>query len=320
MPILEPSSYRPPPLLSNAHLQTALPTLFRKVTGVQYERVRIDTPDGDFIDSDFARVGSDKVVIILHGLEGSSDRAYVKGMVKAVNRAGLDAAAVNFRGCSGEINRTLRAYHSGDTDDLSLVIESVAASGTYTEAFLVGFSLGGNVVMKYLGERGNAVHPIISKGVGISVPCDLAASAMKISRPVNKIYLKRFLRMLHEKIKMKMALMPGELDDDGYELISSFKEFDDRYTAPMHGFKDADDYWTRSSCRQFLPGIRVPALLIAAGDDPFLARECYPTEEATANSRLTLEIPDHGGHVGFIRFGSQGEYWSETRTVEFLGE
>jgi len=294
--------------------------VFRKVRGVAYARERIDTPDGDFFDLDWSKVGAARVAVVLHGLEGNSQRSYVLGMVKALNRAGWDAIGLNFRGCSGEINRTARFYHSGDTADLECAISHVASVGEYTEAALVGFSLGGNVVLKYLGERGQQAHSLIKGAVVFSVPCDLTSGALKIGSPDNKLYMKRFLKMLGEKIRLKAAMMPELISHSGFEQLSDFKQFDDRYTAPLHGFASAEDYWRQASSKPLLDKIGVPTLLVNAADDPFLGPECYPKAEANRSSCFFLEIPRCGGHVGFLAFNRLSQYWSESRAVAFLNE
>jgi predicted alpha/beta-fold hydrolase len=192
------------------------------------------------------------------------------------------------------------------------------ADENYSEIALIGFSLGGNVILKYLGERGTQVQSLISKAAAFSVPCDLESSSHHLARSANRIYLKRFLRLLRKKIRMKMAVMPGQIDDHDYKTIKTFKEFDDRYTAPIFGFSSAEDYWRKASCKPFLATVSVPTLLINAADDPFLTDLCHPIEEAKNNPRLFLEIPKFGGHVGFVTFDSDGEYWSESRAVSFL--
>lgn len=320
MPVVAESSYRAPLLFSNPHVQTVYPTLFRKVTGVTYSRKRINTPDEDFIDLDISSVAAERMAIVLHGLEGDSGRGYMLGMVKALNRGGWDAAALNFRGCSGESNRQVRFYHSGDTGDLRTAISQLSIDGRYSEMALVGFSLGGNVVLKYLGECGPNVPAVIRKAAAMSVPCDLTSTSHRLAEPANRMYMKRFLRLLRQKIRMKMAVMPGRLNDDGYERIRNFKDFDDRYTAPVHGFENAEDYWKKASSQPFLRQISVPTLLINAADDPFLTEPCFPVDEAKDNPFLLLEIPDHGGHVGFVTFNRSGEYWSESRVVSFLND
>ena len=319
MPFIAQSDYVAPLLRSNPHIQTIVPTIFRKVAGVEYDRRRIETPDGDFLDLDFSRVGSLRLAIVLHGLEGDSGRPYMMGMVKALNRNGWDALALNFRGCGGEPNRKLRMYHSGETEDLQTVIGHVASLGVYSDLALVGFSLGGNVILKYLGEKGVETHPLIKAAVAVSVPCDLKACSDRLEEFINRPYLKRFFRLLREKIRSKAMIMPGQIDDMGYEQLRTLKEFDDRYTAPLHGFRDADDYYEKASSRQFLSNISIRTLLINSADDPFLSESCYPREESEANPYLFLEIPRNGGHVGFMASNALGEYWSETRAASFLG-
>jgi predicted alpha/beta-fold hydrolase len=309
--------YRPPLLLGNGHIQTIFPVLFRTVPDVTYTRERISTRDNDFLDLDWSCQGSERLAVISHGLEGNTGRNYVKGMVRAVNLAGWDALAWNYRGCSGEPNRQLRSYHNGATDDLDWVIRHAAESRSYDQIALIGFSLGGNLTLVYLGR--DTVHPNVSKAVVFSVPCDLAASARKLARPVNTIYMRRFLKDLHHKIKEKGKLISHPLlDDTGYEKIKDFKGFDDRYTAPMHGFKDAEDYWHSCSSLQFIESIQHPCLIINAVNDPFLTRECFPVAQANNNPFVTLKTPASGGHVGFIDFNHGGRYWSEIQAAEFL--
>jgi len=317
MPVLSHSTYVPPPGLTNGHLQTILP-LLRSVKGVHYRRERIATPDDDFLDLDWAEIGSKRIAILSHGLEGNTQRNYVLGMIKALHRRGWDALAWNYRSCSGETNRKLRWYHSGETGDLHTVILHVSARNIYPEIALIGFSLGGNVTLKYLGEQGSELHGRISNVVAFSVPCDLKSSAHKLARPVNKLYMKRFLKTLRQKVQDKKQLFPGLIDDSNLQGIKTFMEFDDRYTAPLHGFKDADDYFARCSSRKFLPDIRVPALLVNAGNDPFLDEASFPYKEATSSAHFLFETPASGGHMGFIAFRNGGEYWSETRAMSFL--
>jgi predicted alpha/beta-fold hydrolase len=320
MPIISPSSYRPPLLLPGGHLQTVAPTLARHRFSLRYERERIDTPDGDFLDLDWSRTGARRLAILSHGLEGSSGRWYILSMAEALNRAGWDVLAWNFRGCGGEPNRTLRFYHSGATDDLQVVIDHALSSGAYESLALVGFSLGGNVTLKYLGERGGGIDPRIVAGVAFSVPCDLRSSAGALARPANGIYMRRFLNTLGEKVRAKAMAMPGLIDAEGIDAMRTFREFDDRYTAPLHGFRDAEDYWARCSSLGYLRGITIPALLVNAANDPFLAPGCFPVEEARASACFSLEIPAAGGHVGFPGRSRDGRYWMARRAVEFLGD
>jgi predicted alpha/beta-fold hydrolase len=241
-------------------------------------------------------------------------------MVQALNQAGWDALAWNYRSCSGEINRTLRFYHNGSTDDLAQVIDVAINKDRYREIALIGFSMGGNLSLMYLGEYQNRLDDRIRKAVVFSVPCHLKSSARMLARPGNKFYMKRFLKQLHKKIQQKMILFPDRINDQGYELIKNFKDFDDRYTAPIHGFRNAEDYWNQCSSLQYIDRIGIRTLMINAANDPFLGRECYPVEQAKQNNYVKLEIPASGGHVGFVAFNPERIYWSEMRTRQFLNE
>jgi len=316
MPLVEPSSYCPPWYLGNGHVQTIWPVLYRPRPEVKYQRERIETPDGDFLDLDWARVGGERVVVICHGLEGSSAGIHELGMVSAINAAGRDALVMNFRGCSGEMNRTLRFYHSGETEDLRLVVAHAARS--YSDVALSGFSLGGNVVLMYLGKSPELVHPAVSGAAVFSVPCDLGASAKCLEHPANVIYLRRFIRHLSAKVRSKAKLMPGVLDVNGIERLRNFREFDGRYTAPIHGFADAETYWRECSSANYVGQIRVPTLLVNALDDPFLPPACYPVEQARQSQSFYFECPKFGGHNGFMVRGSHNRTWAEARAVEFL--
>lgn len=300
-------SYRPPFWLRNGHANTIIGGRFRKVTAPSYRRERIDTPDGDFIDIDWASghgLGAGKdVAIVSHGLEGSSDRPYIRGMVRALTRAGWDVAAWNFRGCSGELNRLLRSYHSGATEDLDTVIDHVADRG-YARIALVGFSLGGNLTLKYLGERGNNLP--VEAAVVISVPCDLIHGMRQLDRKENRIYAYRFLRSLRDKYVRKARRFPDDLDIEAVERIRTLRDFDDIYTAPVHGFRNAFDYWRRCSSLRFIPAIRRPTLILNAADDSFLAGNCYPLDAVAGNPSVHMRVPDYGGHIGFIDSAADG--------------
>ncbi len=315
---MQDNNYRPPPFFRNGHAQTIFPSLFRIVWDIRYRRERIGTPDGDFLDLDWSCVGSRRLAILSHGLEGHTHRAYMRGMVRALNRAHIDALAWNYRGCSGEPNRLLRMYHNGSFDDLHHVLLHAAATGNYQDVFLIGFSMGGNLTMLYLGKQAGQIPPWVKGAVGFSVACDLADASRQLDRRVNALYMQRFLKSLHLKIKAKQAHFPTDLDDTDYHKIKTFRQFDDRYTAPIHGFADAADYWRRCSCRPWLTKIKIPVLLVNALDDPILADGCYPVDECRQNPHVTLETPRHGGHVGFVAFNSNGRYWSEQRTLEFI--
>ncbi len=313
MPLLE-SRFRPPLFLRNGHLQTIfgalLPRRFRN--GVVTERLEL--PDGDFLDLDWGKAGHRRLAVISHGLEGSSKNSDIRGLSAALNEAGWDTLAWNFRGCSGEQNRCLRFYHSGETGDLSAVINHAAVN--YSSLALVGFSLGGNMILKYLGE-GN-VHPFLQAAVAVSVPVDLASSARALDRRLgNQIYLRRFMKSLAAKVEAKAKRFPAEIDATGVHDIRSFSIFDDRYTARIHGFRDAEDYWRQSSAIGYLNRISIPTLLLNAKDDPFLSRESFPYVEASKNPCFYLEAPRSGGHLGFL--DAQG-FWIERRIPQFLNQ
>ncbi len=310
--------YKPSLIFRNGHVQTLYPSLFRKVADFTYQRERIDTADGDFLDLDWSRVGSRRLVLISHGLEGNSDRHYVRGMVRTFNAAHIDALAWNHRGCSGEPNRLLRLYHNGVTDDLHRVVTHAIQAGGYEAVYLVGFSLGGNLSLLYLGREAPSLPHRLRGAVVFSAPCDLTDAVRQMDKRFNAIYMHRFLRMLHEKIRAKQPRFPEALDDTDYDRIKTFRQFDERYTAPLHGFKSAGDYWERCSSKPWLEQINVPTLIVNALDDPFLAGGCYPVAECRENPCVTLETPRYGGHVGFVAFNPEGRYWSDERALRFL--
>jgi len=307
-------SYDRPLFLFSAHLETIYPALLRRVDGVSYERERIQTPDDDFLDVDWLRQRAEKVVIISHGLEGNTSRAYVKGMAHAFFQQNIDVLTWNFRGCSGEVNRQLRFYHSGATDDLDCIVHHAVQKG-YKEIFLIGFSLGGNMTLKYLGEKG--AHSEISKAAVFSVPMDLHSSCLKISKRSNWIYSNRFLNSLRTKVITKSLTRP-ELDVKDIHKIKTLIDFDDRYTAPLHGFANAVDYYQRCSSIHFVESIKTPTLIVNAQNDPFLSESCYPKEQLKAHPFVRFEEPGFGGHVGFAQFSKNGLYWSEERALSFM--
>lgn len=313
-------NYIAPPLLRNGHVASIFPTLMRRIDTAHYVRERIDTSDGDFLDLDWSPVGSQRLVIICHGLEGHSRRPYVAGMARAANLFGWDALAWNYRSCGGEMNRKLRFYHSGATDDLDDVVNHALQRGPYQEVALVGFSMGGNLILVYLGERGNRLDSRISAAVAFSVPCDLGASARQLARPANYIYMRRFMSELRRKMVLKHQAFPDQLDVTGIEKIRNFQQFDDRYTAPLHGFRNAEEYWQRCSSKHFLADIRVRTLIVNALNDPFLAPDCFPSRLVQGHPWVKLEVPPVGGHVGFVAFNDQNLYWSESRAFRFLND
>jgi len=323
MPILPNPNHVPPLPFRSANLSTLYPPLFRPTPQYRCVRERIDTPDKDFLDIDRhqSRVGeSRKLAVISHGLEGHSRKKYILGMAHMVTGLGYDAACWCQRGCSDDPNRLPRFYHSGETDDLHSVITHCLSDGKYDEAVLIGFSMGGNQILKYLGENPDRIPQQVSAAATFSVPCDLAATGKILSLRSRRIYHEYFMLGLRKKVRIKAEIFPEIVDPSKLNGITSLRMFDDRYTAPLCGFNDADDYYAKSSCNQFLGNIRVPTLLVQAKNDPFLPSRCYPRAEAEANDNLFLEMPKHGGHVGFVQSGPDNVYWSEERVKAFLTE
>lgn len=315
MPIVQ-STYKPSFLFKKGFISTVYSGLIRKVE-LQQERERITLRDHDFIDLDwsFSKTKSDKLIILLHGLEGSGQRPYMTGPAKLFNNNGIDAVCVNFRGCSGEDNLKYRSYHSGATDDLEDIIQFIIKNKAYSSIYFHGISLGANVICKYLGER-DEVPGQIKAVVAVSVPCDLNGSCLELHTLKNKLYAMRFLKHLKNRLRTKVEKFPKELSLEDFNTIKNLKQFDDVYTSKAHGFKDALDYYEQSSCLQFLPNIKTPTLIINALNDSFLSPECYPVKEAKANPNLHLEMPNYGGHVGFV--GKKNIYYNEKRALEFI--
>lgn len=320
MPIVK-SSYKAPFFFLNGHVSSIYPSLIRRVSGVNYMRERINTHDDDFLDLDWSKSGSSRLVLVLHGLEGDAGRPYVRGMIKWFNQHGWDGVGLNFRGCSGEMNRQLRMYHSGEIEDVSFVLDYIGQQYDYREIVLIGFSLGGSITLNYVGRKGNKVHPLLKKAVAISTPADLINSAKGLDGGgFNTVYLKRFLKKLYKKVEQKAAMYPGQFDLKTVKGYKTFFEFDHNITARIHGFKGALDYYTRASSKPFLKNIKIPTLVLNAKNDSFLSNTSYPFQEAKANPNLFLEVPETGGHVGFISFNKKGIYYSENRALQFVNE
>ena len=313
MPVIK-TDYKPSFFFKNRHINTIYSSLFRKTKPISFKRKRIETLDDDFLDIDFIENGSKKIVILCHGLEGSSDSKYVQATAKLLSLNGYSVAAMNYRFCSGEINRQLVTYHSGKTDDLHTVINFVLPN--YDSVYLVGFSLGGNLIIKYNGDGLFSLSPKIKANVAISVPVDLMGSSISLKRCENVLYRWRFLRTLSKKMNLKHQQFPNELDVVPLKKVKNLTDFDNFFTSKINGFKDAEDYYLKASSKQFIPNISIPTLLINALDDPFLSDSCFPIREAKENSNFFLMTPFYGGHVGFISKGAF--YWSEIQILNFL--
>jgi len=316
MPLVN-SNYTPPFLFRNGHFATIYSGIIRSVNGVVQKRERLNLSDGDFLDLDWSdsQNPTQKLVVLLHGLEGDAQRPYITGSAKILNQNGYDACAVNYRGCSGEPNTMYRSYHSGATEDLIEVLNHIRNTRNYSEIYLKGFSLGGNLLLKYLGE-GNDVPKELKGAVAVSVPCNLHDSCKQLLSTKNMMYAIRFKGNLLGKLKEKQQLFPEKISDNDIKKIKTLKDFDDIYTSKAHNFKDALDYYEKSSSLQFLPSINVPSLIINAKDDSFLGPECYPVKETDNNDKLYLETPSYGGHVGF--WGKNNITYTEKRALDFF--
>lgn len=317
MPLIK-STYKPAILFRNNHFNTAYKTLFSTET-ITYARERIHTDDGDFIDLDFASVGSETVVLALHGLEGSSQSKYIITVLNYLNLQNIDGAALNFRGCSGEGNKKPYSYHSGKTDDVDLAISYLIAKNNYRNIFLLGYSMGGNIALKYMGTYKN-IQFEVKGAIAISVPCDLEGSAIKLESFHNTLYQNMFMKTLKEKSLLKLRRFPEtSLNKKAIEKAITFKDLDNVVTAPLFGYKNAEEYYEKNSCKQFIPEINKPTLLINALDDSFLSESCFPLSEAENHKKVYFETPKYGGHVGFnsTLFGKD-LLWSEKRVFEFI--
>lgn len=320
-------AFKPAWWLSNSHLQTIYPALFRKTPNPpDYRRERLTTPDHDFIDIDYCGTGNQPLIILIHGLTGSSQSDYIKGLQSALLKQGFRSAALNFRGCSGQSNNRARSYHSGETEDIHFLYQTLREREPDTPLGAVGFSLGGNVLLKWLGEQGEQLH--LFAAVAVSVPLLLGPCATKLDKGFAKCYRGRLLKALKVYMRNKLrhlenigqpqeALKIKELGD--LSAINSFWQYDDRVVAKLHGFNDVHDYYRRSSSRQYLKSISVPTLVIQSVDDPFMTKEVLPGLDEIS-PHVHLELTQRGGHVGFVS-GSipfKPKYWLEQRIPEFL--
>lgn len=319
----QPDEFRAAWWLPGAHAQTVAGRALRPLDLVPLERERVDTPDGDFVDLDFAPEPSlaarnRPVALVLHGLEGSARRGYAYVAYRELARVGIRGVGLNFRSCSGEPNRLPRFYHSGDTDDLRHVVGVLHARFGSRPLGAIGFSLGGNAMLKYLGEEGEASG--IAAAVAVSVPYDLDAGERHLDAdPVSRVYVRHFLRSLQEKAALKERELRDRCDYDAIGRARSFRDFDGAATAPLHGFSSAADYYAQSSSARFLGRIRVPTLLVHALDDPFLPVESLPHDALRENPLLEKAWTQHGGHVGFIG-GSprRPDFWAERQAARYL--
>lgn len=315
------ASYQAPLWLPGGHAQTVYasllsPTLLR----VDYKRERWDTPDGDFIDVDWLDPAADgPLVVCFHGLEGGSQGHYARSLMAKLRQQGWRGAVPHFRGCSGEPNRLPRAYFAGDSAEIDWILRRLRTQHPTLPIFTVGVSLGGNALLKWLGEQGDNALNVIDAAATISATMDLMITGDTLDAPgFNLFYRDRFLYTLKRKALQKLEQHPMPYDRQGIETITTLREFDNIVTAPLHGFKDTGDYWTRASSKPGLVHIRVPTLLINAGNDPFQPAFALPTAREVSDC-VTLEFPETGGHVGFVSGPFPGKHiWLPERILEFF--
>jgi uncharacterized protein len=317
-------AYRSPWWLMGAHAQTIYPPLFARRPTMSYQRERWDTtpngkPDGDFIDVDRVKGSSTApMLVVFHGLEGSSNSIYALNLMAAAKARGWRGMVPHFRGCSGEINRLPRAYHSGDATEIDWILRRVKAEAPDQPVYVVAISLGGNASLKWLGEQGSAAASVVEAVAAVSAPLDLMASGAALGQGFCKLYSKMFLTTMKKTALRKLELHPGIFNRDVVVAARTLREFDNEVTAPLHGYRDTDDYWTRASAKPGLVNVRVPTLVLNAQNDPFLPASVLPTK-TEVSSHVTLDFPQHGGHVGFLCAPFPGDSaWMPQRVFHFF--
>ncbi|MBK8064824.1 MAG: alpha/beta fold hydrolase [Betaproteobacteria bacterium] len=320
------NDYRAPHWLPGGHAQTIYAALNRPPMPA-YTRERWDTPDGDFVDLDWAGPReAQNTLLLFHGLEGGSGSHYARAIVAQAAQAGWRCAVAHFRGCSGEPNRLARAYHSGDAEEIDWIVRRVHAASAAQASrsglppprlHLAAVSLGGNATLKWLGERGGEAAGLVHRAAAISAPFDLAAAGRVLERGFNMVYTRMFLATMKRAAAAKLARFPGIFDARAMQAARTLYEFDNAVTAPLHGFRDTDDYWSRASSWPLLAGIRVPTLVLNARNDPFMPAQSLERARG-ASSDVILEFPEQGGHVGFPSgLLPGGRHWLAARLMEF---
>jgi hypothetical protein len=316
------AAYHAPAWLPGGNLQTIYAALYAPRPRVRYRRERWGTPDGDFIELDWiAAVPGKPLVAMFHGLEGSAQSHYALALMHALHHRRWNGVVVHFRGCSGKPNLKPRAYHSGDAAEIDWVLRRLRAGhDPASPLFAAGVSLGGNALLKWLGDEGTACQDIVMGAAAASAPLDLAAGGHALGRGFNLVYTNMFLSSLKKKSLDKLRQHPGIYDERAVRRSRTLYEFDNVVTAPLHGFRDTDDYWERASSKPGLAAIRVPALVINARNDPFVPASSLPVQSDVADCVL-LEQPPQGGHVGFVEGRFPGSLdWLPRRMIAFFEE
>ncbi|CAG0908157.1 unnamed protein product [Cyprideis torosa] len=313
--MIRDSHFRPRWYLKNPHMQTLFASIWRKKPDHVWQRERVELPDGDFIDLDWGkRMADAPLVMILHGLEGSGRSNYALGLGQALEKLGWNAVVMNFRGCSGELNRKPYSYCAGCTDDIEWMTQRLRQQHPGQPFYLVGYSLGGNAMLKWLGESGTRD---VDGAVAVSVPYRLGECAKRLQSGFSRLYEKHLLRSLKASVSARLGEMDLGITQKQIRGLHSFYDFDDQVTAPLHGYNGVEDYYGRASAWQWVHRIQVPTLLIHALDDPFMYPATVPSPQ-DLNDHVTLELSDHGGHVGFIANDPKQPYWLEQRIPEWF--
>lgn len=296
------------------HISTIWASQFRKSPQLSLKRTRVELNDGDFIDLDAHQNGSKQLVLLLHGLEGNSDSRYMKNMASMFIGEGWDAILMNHRSCSGEDNRLFSCYHSGKSDDLNCILNYISKTTNYDSIVLIGFSLGGNLSLKYLGEKWEKPENL-KACVSISPPIDLGACGEALNSRKNWVYAQTFLSTMRKKLELKLQKFP-EQDHGQLNRVKNLHDFDNEYTGPAHNFGNAQGYYDNCSAKYFIKNITLPTLIILAKNDSFMQAPCYPYDLVKNMERVYLETPEYGGHVGFVQ--SKGAYYQEERALSFV--
>jgi len=310
------SNYAPFPLFRNPHIHTIYARFAREVVNFNVQHQTIELPDGDILETGWVRNGSKKLLILVHGLEGRADAPYMRSTGKIFHSFGWDVLTWSFRGCGLQPNRQLRSYNSGYTGDLSHLIEM--NKDHYDEIVLVGFSVGGNLCLKYLGEAPEKVPASVKGAVAISSPIDLGQTADELKKGINKIYLAYFLKSFKDKLTIKRQIYPDAFGSDFFRAIRDFEDYDNRFTAPWFDYRNAREYWEDASCERFLDKIRKPVLFLTAEDDTFFRGANLPKGTARQNEYLHIDAVPRGGHVGFFKGFRASSSWMELRALSFL--
>ena len=315
MPVVKALDFIPDGKYKNGHYNTLISNVFGRRPNIMFERSRIDTPDDDFLDLDFIRSGASRLMVLCHGLEGSSASNYILVFAEHFHRLGWDILAMNYRGCSGEMNKQLQMYNSGSSGDLHLSIESI--SSDYDEIVIVGFSLGGNITLKYLGERIHNISDKIKAAVAISTPVHLSDASQQLLKRDNFLYQIKFVTSLSKKIIKKKRQFPDKVELRHLLKTTNLYKFDDYYTAPIFGYENAEEYYAKNQSIQWLHQIEIPSLIINAEDDPFLGPLCYPTDLVSDLQSVHLCVPKYGGHVGFVQ-SKDDRSWLLEKVARFI--